>query len=98
MALVALFVALSGGAYAAVALPNASVGSAQLKTFAVTNPKLGTNSVGSRKIMPGAVGFYRVNRNEVQLRVTRQLPERSGDEFCEREWRRDLRRHFAERG
>jgi hypothetical protein len=69
VALVALFVALSGGAYAAVALPNASVGSAQLKTFAVTNPKLGTNSVGSRKIMPGAVGFYRVNRNEVQLRV-----------------------------
>jgi hypothetical protein len=70
VALVALFVALSGGAYAAVALPNASVGAAQLKTFAVTNPKLGVNSVGSRKIMPGAVGFYRVNRNEVQLRVT----------------------------
>ena len=70
VALSALFVALSGGAYAAVALPKASVGAAQLKTFAVTNPKLGTNSVGSRKIMPGAVGFYRVNRSEVQLRVT----------------------------
>ena len=69
VALVALFVALSGGAYAAVTLPAHSVGAAQLKTFAVTNPKLAVNSVGSRKIMPGAVGFYRVNRSEVQLRV-----------------------------
>ena len=55
--------------YAAVTLPAHSVGATQLKSFAVTNPKLGVNSVGSRKIMPGAVGFYRVNRNEVQLRV-----------------------------
>ena len=70
VALVALFVALSGGAYAAVALPAHSVGATQLKTFAVTNPKLANNAVGSRKIMPGAVGFYRVNRSEVQLRVT----------------------------
>lgn len=69
VALVALFVALSGGAYAAVTLPAHSVGANQLKTFAVTNPKLAVDSVGSRKIMPGAVGFYRVNRNEVQLRV-----------------------------
>ena len=50
-------------------IPNHSVGATQLKTFAVTNPKLATDAVGSRKIMPGAVGFYRVNRNEVQLRV-----------------------------
>ena len=69
VALVALFVALSGGAYAAVTIPDHSVGANQLKTFAVTNPKLANNAVGSRKIMPGAVGFYRVNRNEVQLRV-----------------------------
>ena len=69
VALIALFVALSGGAYAAVSLPAHSVGANQLKTFAVTNPKLANNVVGSRKIMPGAVGFYRVNRNEVQLRV-----------------------------
>jgi hypothetical protein len=69
VALTALFVALSGSAYAAVALPARSVGATQLKTFAVTNPKLASNAVGSRKIMPGAVGFYRVNRSEVQLRV-----------------------------
>lgn len=70
VALLALFVGLSGGAYAAVTIPDHSVGANQLKTFAVTNPKLGTDAVGSRKIMPGAVGYYRVNRNEVQLRVT----------------------------
>ncbi len=69
VALVALFVALSGGAYAAATLPAHSVGATQLKSFAVTNPKLGVGSVGSRKIMPGAVGFYRVNRTEVQLRL-----------------------------
>lgn len=69
VALVALFLALSGGAYAAATIPNHSVGANQLKTFAVTNPKLANNSVGSRKIMPGAVGFYRVNRTEVQLRL-----------------------------
>ncbi len=69
VALVALFLSAGGVSYAAVTLPAHSVGAAQLKTFAVTNPKLQNNSVGSRKIMPGAVGFYRVNRREVQLRL-----------------------------
>jgi len=40
VALVALFVALGGGAYAALALPKNSVGSAQLKKGAVTPVKL----------------------------------------------------------
>jgi len=40
VALVALFVALGGGAYAALKLPANSVGSAQLKKGAVTPPKL----------------------------------------------------------
>ena len=70
VALLALFLSAGGASYAAVSLPAHSVGAAQLRSFAVTNPKLGVGSVGSRKIMPGAVGFYRVNRNEVQLRVT----------------------------
>lgn len=70
VALLALFLSAGGASYAAISIPAHSVGATQLRTFAVTNPKLGTNSVGSRKIMPGAVGFYRVNRNEVQLRVT----------------------------
>ena len=80
-----------GASYAAVTLPANSVGAAQLKTFAVTNPKLGTNAVGSRKIKPGAVGFYRVNRNEVQLRVTRHLRDRPGDELGQRQRQRHLR-------
>ena len=70
VALIALFLSAGGASYAAVTIPAHSVGATQLKSFAVTNPKLGVGSVGSRKIMPGAVGFYRVNRNEVQLRVT----------------------------
>ena len=40
VALVALFVALGGGAYAALKLPANSVGAAQLKQGAVTPPKL----------------------------------------------------------
>jgi hypothetical protein len=70
VALVALFLSAGGASYAAVTYPAHSIGATQLKTFAVTNPKLASNAVGSRKIMPGAVGFYRVNRSEVQLRVT----------------------------
>jgi len=70
VSLIALFLSAGGASYAAITVPAHSVGAAQLRTFAVTNPKLANNVVGSRKIMPGAVGFYRVNRNEVQLRVT----------------------------
>jgi hypothetical protein len=70
VAMVALFLSAGGASYAAVTYPAHSIGAAQLKTFAVTNPKLASDAVGSRKIMPGAVGFYRVNRSEVQLRVS----------------------------
>jgi hypothetical protein len=66
----ALFLSLGGAGYAAVAIPNASVGANQLKTFAVTNPKLAVDSVGYRKIQPGAIGTVRVDKNDVQLRVT----------------------------
>lgn len=69
VSLIALFLSAGGASYAAITVPAHSVGAAQLRTFAVTNPKLAVDSVGSRKIMPGAVGFYRVNRNQVQLRV-----------------------------
>jgi hypothetical protein len=50
VALLALFVALSGGAYAATQLPDASVGSAQLKSGAVTEAKLRDGSVTARKV------------------------------------------------
>lgn len=55
VALLALFVALGGGAYAATNLPANSVGSAQLRNQAVTVHKLAFNSVGTRRIMNNAV-------------------------------------------
>ncbi len=45
IALLALFVALSGTAYATTALPRHSVGARQLKAHAVTSAKLARNSV-----------------------------------------------------
>ena len=49
-ATLALFVALSGGAYAATALPKNSVGAAQLKKNAVERSKLKKNAVNGSKV------------------------------------------------
>jgi hypothetical protein len=53
IALIALFVALGGGAYAAFGLPRNSVGTKQLKRGAVTPPKL---SKAALKTLKGATG------------------------------------------
>src|SRR4051812_17786703 len=53
VALVALFVALGGGAYAALKLPKGSVGSKQLRKHAGTPPKLSKSTV---KKFKGATG------------------------------------------
>jgi hypothetical protein len=45
VALIALFVALGGGAYAAIKLPTNSVGTKQLKKGAVTPPKLSASTL-----------------------------------------------------
>ena len=50
MATIAVFVALGGGAYAAVTLPVNSVGTKQLKKGAVTNKKIGKSAVTSAKV------------------------------------------------
>ena len=50
VALIALFVALGGGAYAAISLPQNSVGAPQLKDSAVTAVKLHNNAVTSIKV------------------------------------------------
>lgn len=50
VALLALFVALGGSAFAALSLPRGSVGTAQLKNGAVTGGKLHSNAVTSGKV------------------------------------------------
>jgi hypothetical protein len=80
VATLALFVALSGGAYAAVVIPNNSVGSSQLKSGAVRFTNLASGSVGTRdlannsvtytKIAPGQIGHARVSQGQIQWRVT----------------------------
>ncbi len=70
ISLVALFVALGGAGYAAVVIPNNSVGTAQLKNNAVSNSKLKDNSVTYKKILPGSVGIVRANTSQLQVRVS----------------------------
>jgi hypothetical protein len=69
VACVALFVSLGGASYAAVTIPNNSVGAAQLKKNAVTNAKLSANSVTYKKIAPNTVGKVRANLGQLQERV-----------------------------
>jgi hypothetical protein len=51
----ALFVALSGGAYAATALPARSVGTKQLKKSAVVRAKIKNNAVNGSKVATGSL-------------------------------------------
>ncbi|MBB4665263.1 collagen-like protein [Conexibacter arvalis] len=53
--LIALFVALGGTSYAAINLPKASVGTAQLKNGAVSAQKVKANAIGSGKIKDGSL-------------------------------------------
>ncbi|HTU16080.1 MAG TPA: hypothetical protein VMF31_12870 [Solirubrobacterales bacterium] len=55
VALLALGISLSTGAYAAVQIPRNSVGAAQLKNRAVTAKKIEESAVTAPKIKPGAV-------------------------------------------
>jgi hypothetical protein len=55
VALIALFAAIGGGAYAAVNLPANSVGAKQLKNGAVTGAKLSNNAVTSGKVKDGSL-------------------------------------------
>ena len=66
----ALFMSLGGVGYAAIAIPDNSVGTAQLKNNAVTNSKIKNNAVNYKKINPGSVGIVRANTNQLQVRVS----------------------------
>ena len=79
VATLALFVALSGGAYAAVSIPADSVGSAQLRPGSVHYFHIAANQVGTRilannsvtyqKIAKGEIGHARVAQNQIQWRI-----------------------------
>jgi hypothetical protein len=56
LGMVALFFALGGSAYAAVALPSNSVGTKQIKNHAVTLAKIASSARASLKGAPGAKG------------------------------------------
>jgi hypothetical protein len=72
---IALFVALGGTSYAAVTLPDNSVGRAQIKTSGVGKSEIGANTVGSSEIRgssitapdikTGAVGPSEVRPNAI---------------------------------
>jgi hypothetical protein len=61
MSTIAVFCALGGGAYAAVALPKNSVGSKQIKKNAVTNAKIGNNAVTGAKVKNGSLTGSDIN-------------------------------------
>ena len=60
ISLIALFVALGGASYAAVSIPNNSVGTAQIKN----------NAVNYKKIATHTIGLQRIDATKVQVRVS----------------------------
>lgn len=58
---IALFVALGGGAYAAVSLPKNSVGTKQLKKNAVTGVKIKNNAITAAKVKNGSLTGSDIN-------------------------------------
>jgi len=66
----ALFIALGGASYAAVSIPNHSIGPPQLKKNAVTNVKIKNGAVTYKKIRPNSVGRVRANLGQLQQRVS----------------------------
>ena len=55
MATIAVFIALGGASYAAVAIPANSVGTNQLKKSAVAGPKIKKNAINSAKVKDGSL-------------------------------------------
>ena len=66
VSLVALFVALGGVGYAAVSLPRASVGSAQLRPDSVTETKIADRAVRSFMIRTNAISSTKVRNNSLR--------------------------------
>ena len=60
-----LFIALGGGAYAAVTLPPKSVGTKQLKNKAVTRVKIADRAVNGRKLARNSVNSLKVTDDKL---------------------------------
>lgn len=69
VAVAALFLAIGGVGYAAVAIPANSISNAMLKNNSVGFAKMRANAIGYRNIKPGSVGTVRIDQAEVQERV-----------------------------
>lgn len=65
IALIALFVAMGGGAYAATSIPAHSVGTKQLKNKSVGTQKLKDKSVGTQKLKNKSVGTKKLKNEAV---------------------------------
>jgi hypothetical protein len=68
VATLALFIALGGASYAAVALPRNSVGSAQLRKDAVTATKVRNGAITGAKMKPGTITAKRIKRGAITRR------------------------------
>lgn len=66
----ALFMSLGGVGYAAISIPDHSVGTAQLRNNAVSSNKIKNEAVTYKKIRPGSVGIVRANTGQLQTRVS----------------------------
>lgn len=70
MATIAVFLALGGGAIAAIKIPKKSVGTKQLKANAVTEAKLADKAVSNAKLGDAAVNGAKVQDRSIGLSKT----------------------------
>jgi hypothetical protein len=76
MSSIAIFVALSGGAYA-LTIPKSSVGSRQLKRNAVTGPKIRRNAITSAKVRDHALKATDLAAGVIPKQTTAPAPAAS---------------------
>ena len=77
MATIAVFIALGGGAYAAVQLPADSVGTQQIRPHAVTRSRLADQSVSTGALARNSVSLNRLSSG-VRSLLTRNAPGAQG--------------------
>ena len=78
VSLIALFVALSAGAYATLRLPRDSVRSGTIKNGQVKNPDLATSAVTGSKVRAGSLGSSDTNLQWAFITKAGAIKEQSG--------------------